>query len=476
MAIVGRTNAKGETIYWIVFSHAGKPVWERVGPNRRKAELAEVKRKKQVKRGEYTHGGFTPATSFGRWIEHWCESRQTRNAKREVNSLRRHVLTRTWLARTALHDLRPRHMTRLADELVAAGISAKTAANIYGVVRTCVRDARMLELVTQGDVCLIPRDRFEHVPRVRGTYSREEIVALCSRATPMAARMWAAIAFFTGARQGEVCGLRWADWDESALPLGCLTIERQYDGQPLKTAKRLGQRARRVPVHPILASLLRQWRSDFEIVHKRPPRADDPLVPNKKLQHQTSSASYKGWRRACKELGVESRTVHATRHTFVSFCRRGGALSDRLERITHNAKGTVIDQYTHYDWVPLCDVVLRFWPDDVDAHSLRIGPQNCTGEPTGHMGSAVPVNAAKALAVPLLSEGSNPPAPTHKPSISLDKQNGDLRFLQDSRPSSLSYGPDSCPECGSSELEPVTTPEGEREGVRCLACRGRGAA
>ena len=39
-----------------------------------------------------------------------------------------------------------------------------------------------------------------------------------------------------------------------------------------------------------------------------------------------------------------------------------GAREDIIERITHNATGTIVDQYTHFGWEALCEAVscLRF--------------------------------------------------------------------------------------------------------------------
>lgn len=57
---------------------------------------------------------------------------------------------------------------------------------------------------------------------------------------------------------------------------------------------------------------------------------------------------------------------HLTRHTMISFARRGGARADVLECVTHNAKGSIIDQYTHFDWEPLCDAVRCIYYAQVD--------------------------------------------------------------------------------------------------------------
>ncbi len=39
--------------------------------------------------------------------------------------------------------------------------------------------------------------------------------------------------------------------------------------------------------------------------------------------------------------------------------RRRGAIELYIERITHNASGSMVDHYTHTEWDPLCDVVMR---------------------------------------------------------------------------------------------------------------------
>jgi hypothetical protein len=55
---------------------------------------------------------------------------------------------------------------------------------------------------------------------------------------------------------------------------------------------------------------------------------------------------------------VNKVSLHSTRHTFITLARRGGARAEVIERITHNAAGSIVDQYTHWDWAPLCEAVL----------------------------------------------------------------------------------------------------------------------
>jgi hypothetical protein len=113
-------------------------------------------------------------------------------------------------------------------------------------------------------------------------------------------------------------------------------------------------------VHPALASMLTAWRRDgFEFHYCRKPTADDFIVPRTKDgRPHTRSSAYKLWLRACAAAGVENRSLHSTRHTFITLTRRGGARAEVVERVTHNAAGSIVDHYTHWDWAPLCEAVL----------------------------------------------------------------------------------------------------------------------
>ncbi len=101
----------------------------------------------------------------------------------------------------------------------------------------------------------------------------------------------------------------------------------------------------------------------FELVYCRKPVRDDFIVPNRRPRSQgrgahTKSSAYKALARACQAVGVRFEGCHLTRHTMISLTRRGGARADVLECITHNAKGSIIDQYTHFDWQPLCEAIV----------------------------------------------------------------------------------------------------------------------
>jgi hypothetical protein len=115
--------------------------------------------------------------------------------------------------------------------------------------------------------------------------------------------------------------------------------------------------------------MLTTWASEgFELWVGRKPTPDDLIVPDVKAgkaKSFTRSTALKAFVAYAEAAGVRPRTMHSTRHTFISLCRRGGARKDVLEQITHNARGDIIDRYTHLDWQPLCEAVLCL---TLDAH------------------------------------------------------------------------------------------------------------
>jgi hypothetical protein len=121
-------------------------------------------------------------------------------------------------------------------------IGEKYVSNLYGLYRTAVRDARVAELIPV-DPCVLPRGMLRRTAKrgVRSPYQWADVVALASNGG--AAGVFAALALFSGMREGEVCGRRWRDWERQSAPLGCLNVTSQYDDRPLKTERGQGEHA-----------------------------------------------------------------------------------------------------------------------------------------------------------------------------------------------------------------------------------------
>jgi integrase len=375
MGVYARKRKSG-TVYYASFMADGAQVHELVGPVKREAESVYKQRLREVAEGRYVARARSGDISVAKWVDIWCAERTNRDAAHDAQRLRDHVVPE--VGKIRLRDVRSADMVRLIGALKSKGLSPKMVRNVWGSARTLFRDAAVQELLPR-DPCVLKRGVLPKVPRKRREiYETSDVTTLLTDERVTAeTRVWCALAFYLGLRKGEVCGLRWSDWDAVAKPLGAMSIVRQYQDRPLKTDEE-----RRVPVHPHLAAILDEWqRVGFELWHARKPRSGDPIVPRPDGKAMTESMAYKRFMAACEATGVRGRTVHSGRHTFITAARRGGAPQDMIEVLTHNAKGTMVDHYTHWEWEPLCRVV---------AGISYVAPHDAVSETGGNGSTAEP--------------------------------------------------------------------------------------
>lgn len=435
MAIQDRTRRDGTTSYRVYFNFKGRRINEPWGTDRREAERLDRRRKRELAAGTYAPApAKSPRAPVAEFAATWLDGRRVKSKNDERTHLEKHVLTREWFASKVMDDVEPNDVTELVKELHALGtLSPKYVANIYGTLRTMFKHARHAGIV-QRDPCVLLKGTLQRgQKKARVAYERAAVRALIGPKVEPDQRMFAALAFFLGPREGEVCGLKFSDYDPEADTLGAMTIERQYGGESGDDETKT-KAARKAPVHPILAALLDWWWDEgFEYVYCRKPTLDDHIVPMRRharsrypvRAHHTRSSAYKMWRRACKLAGVENKTLHATRHTMITWARRGGARKEIVEKITHNASGDILDHYTHFDWYPLCEAILCLTYEGEDR---TIGERR---GPIGRRGRALPGGAVDPeppqapalLPSPEADEAGEPRVPRDVPRVHADSEN-----------------------------------------------------
>lgn len=389
MGVHKRKRAKG-TVYGINFVVNGKQVQEIVGTDKRAAERLHRQRKREVAQGVYVPQARSANISVQGYAALWLERRTNVTKMDDARRLRDHILPRVGSKR--LSEIEQPDIVRLVRDLQAdESISLKTAKNSYGVFRTMMRDATIEKLVLGGDPCVLPKGSWrKQAGAEREVYTAQEVVSfMTDKRLDEDRRVLFALWFYTGGREGEGCGLKFQQWKRDASPLGGMAIDWQYNHQPLKT-----NNPRRVPVHPHLEQILQHWFDEgFELTYGRRPTSSDWIVPRrrKNLPH-TKSSAYKAFKAACETLGIQARSLHATRHTMITWARRGGADRDVLEKITHNAKGQIIDAYTHWDWEPLCTMAML----KLDYLSAAQGRKLGSGGPQSAGPATAPPKAAGA--------------------------------------------------------------------------------
>ncbi len=321
--------------------------------------------------------------------ETYFGARKTRNNKSERQFFRNHIVPE--LGPRPMKDIRVdeiRGLFGIEGKLVAKGLSNKSVCDGYGLVRTmykrAIRDDK--ERTDRTNQARVAAEKVAHVifdtpcvlrgdelpdkdvlsarSRTPGAYTRVELVSLISdERIPLDRLILHALMLLTGMRHGEASGLKWKMIDEQARPLWAIDLRTQYDGKPLKGKGQAGGNPREIPVHPVLAIILAEWkREGFAKIYGRAPMPDDYVVPTRRRGKRAMSfrkphASLESHTRDCEAIGIAPRRVHDMRHTFISLARGDGADRDILEKVTHNAKGKMIDHYTHLDFTPKCRAV-----------------------------------------------------------------------------------------------------------------------
>lgn len=319
--------------------------------------------------------------SVTEWGERWQAARLERhpplwNAASEWRQVQLHALDvlvdGKRFGRMRLDEVRPRHALAFVRGLRSRKseggfpLAPRTVANIWGTIHKLFTDA-VLEELLPGNPMVLPDTeqprRVDADPTWRRTavYSRHEAELLAF--SPDLAddrRVLYALALLAGLREGEISDRRWRDYDAGAEPLGRLSVHSSFT-RGNKSAKGTKTEApREVPVHPALAAMLAQWKlAGWEETFGRPPRDDDFIVPNRWGNRHTDDSVMKGLKRDLKAFGLRLRRFHDMRRTFISLALTDGANREALKRITHGAKGDILDQYTTFDWPTLCAAVSK---------------------------------------------------------------------------------------------------------------------
>ena len=146
----------------------------------------------------------------------------------------------------------------------------------------------------------------------------------------------------TGLRVGELCGLKWADFDTDT---GTLSISRtvhvEKGGKLVTGATKTGQGTRKILLPDSTTDLLRERRKSAltEWVFPNPIKPEVPTSPR---------SAYRQLKVILKSAGLPSIRFHDLRHTFATHALSSGVDAKTLAGILGHTKASfTLDTYTH---------------------------------------------------------------------------------------------------------------------------------
>jgi integrase len=294
--------------------------------------------------------------------ESWSEGRKglVADDKNEAARLVKHVYPR--IGHMLVRDVKPRHVIALVKDLRMSGkLAPRTVHHTYGILHVLFRGAVIDEIIA-ATPCVLTKTHLgkkeDKDPewRAGAVYSREELeLLISSEDVPWDRQILYGLEGVGGLRHGEAAGERWRNYDPDAKPLGRLVVARSYDHAGTKTS-----RSSEVPVHPVLAAMLAEWKlRGWEEMVGKGPTADDLIIPSRTGELRSRHHSRNKLLDDLKRLGLRHRRGHDLRRPFITLARVDGARKDLLEIITHSQRGNIIDIYTSMPWASLCEEVAK---------------------------------------------------------------------------------------------------------------------
>lgn len=321
--------------------------------------------------GDAPPAGPTVAELMKRWLDDRGR-RGLKSLRNDRSRAQNHILPA--LGSRVASEIRPREVRAFVADLRARGLAPRTIRNVWTILRRFFADLEANEDIPstpckllRGDLPTIEDKNPEWRVGARLTRAEAELI-LGSQLIPPDRRVMNTLLLCAGLRQGEVAALRWRHVDTTREPLGALIIANTGTSSGTKTGV-----TREIPIHPLLAQVLADWRErGWVAMNKRAAKPDDLVVPSREAPEQVRRPQpmWERWKDDLKKLGLHHRDMHATRRTFMDFGLEAGVAEEVLLHLTHTPRKTMINAYGRRPWKQLCDAVL----------AIEITPRDAAGE------------------------------------------------------------------------------------------------
>lgn len=312
-------------------------------------------------------------TTVKRYVKRWLETRKTRHLVSYVDDVSRintHVLPT--LGPMTLTEVKPRHIRAWVFALRQAGLAPRTIRNIYAVTATMFKDAVIDEVIDHSP-CLLRRGDLPTIadadPEWRETaiFTKAEVEQLIGDdRIPWDRRVCYALMCLGGFRFSEMAALRWRHWNTELQPLGRLSVGAAYSHKLKREKQTKTGITRKVPVHPVLATMLARWKLEgWARYWKRPPGPDDLIVPSRQLtdegelRNRNVNAAKNAFNADLEvRLKWKRRRQHDARRTLRSLLADAGGSERAIEWIVWGRPVNVAGRYDEPAWEALSNPVL----------------------------------------------------------------------------------------------------------------------
>jgi integrase len=321
----------------------------RLRGTRPQAEKELTRLQGKIDRGRFADPGSRTLAGYLQtdWLPHIATRVRPRTHLRYSQLIGLHVIPRIGAVR--LGKLRPAHVQKVVDGMLAAGLAPRTTAQAYRTLFAALRQAVRWELLDVNVAAAIQPPRAD---RTRPTVpDAATVTRILEAARGSRLHVPLVLAATTGMRRGEFLALRWGQLDLDA-GLARVVASLQVIAGEFRFMEPKTDRARRtVALPPLTVELLRRHRKeqaerrlmlgeawqDFDLVLDQGDGG--PLSPD-----ALSRAFY----RLVRTIGLPGLRLHDLRHAYATTLLKANVHPKvASEALGHSSVSFTMDVYSH---------------------------------------------------------------------------------------------------------------------------------
>ena len=338
--IVAGHKSDGRPIFKAVYAHSQKELIPRLNALKETYDGVELTEDSEK--------------SVKEWLNVWLDEYKAPMLRSStVKNYRRYIDSYLipCIGEKRLTDLNASDVQRMYNRLKARGrvhkhpvyghaLSSSVVRSVHLVLHEAMNDAQKKGLIAVNPTVGASIPRAEH--KEKKVLSRAQIDALLGTVDGDA--LWYDFFYtelFTGMRRGEICALRWEDFDEESGILHVRRTVRVENGIDLVGETKTEEGNRKIVLPETLRKLLSERKKNAygAWIFHRPTDQTRPLDP---------VCAYNKLKWALRKAGLPDLRFHDLRHTFATLAASGGIDPKTLAGILgHTNAVFTLDTYTH---------------------------------------------------------------------------------------------------------------------------------
>ena len=288
--------------------------------------------------------------TLGQWLDRWLD-RMTGvvgllTMKRYEGTIVRHI--KPYLGEKIISQVTGKDIQKLYDilarhgnKITGEGLASGTIRGIHSMFHEAMGAAQQAGLIPRNPTEDIDAPKFNYKAKKVLTEAQLEKFIEAIRAD----EIWCDFFYTeltTGLRRGEICGLKWEDFDETKGTLRIRrTIHEEKGGKLTPWDTKTAAGTRTINLAPSTAALLRERKKTAltEWIFPHPLKPERPTRP---------SAAYERMKGLLKQAELPDIRFHDLRHTFATHALTSGVDVKTLSGILgHTRAAFTLDTYTH---------------------------------------------------------------------------------------------------------------------------------